>query len=318
MKNNSTWFSIVVAMWLVLLISLTALLILSYIIPFSRSVKGIENASNAYYQAETAVEESLYFLNDDAYELWGEEHRIFSGSRDFWYEITASGSTLPVEWFGNSEDNENLNILSLGQPIQIEVGNDLIDSWNNVRFVFKLPRTVNWTDRKDIKKDPLLPIIGWKLSSWWNSALTLSSTGSSHIYNDNITSINASSDGGTFKKYLFASPSDWEDGFYIGENGERIEIDFQTFYNSECDNQNCKLNFTLLRELEATDWSRIPYLEYRILLKNDSWTNWDKAIIPLQYSIIEWKWQSYGFKKELDVRVSQQRVNEALDFAVFQ
>ena len=47
-------------MALMILIVLSAYVILAYIIPFMKSVKGVENTSGAYYQAYGGIEEALY------------------------------------------------------------------------------------------------------------------------------------------------------------------------------------------------------------------------------------------------------------------
>ena len=60
MQKNNKWSSLLLAMWLVMITSLLAFAILEYIIPFSREIKWIENSANAYYQANSWIEEALY------------------------------------------------------------------------------------------------------------------------------------------------------------------------------------------------------------------------------------------------------------------
>ncbi len=57
--KNTSAFSIVLALGLMLLLSFTGLYLLEYIVPFSRNVKGVENASKAFYQSYAALEEAI-------------------------------------------------------------------------------------------------------------------------------------------------------------------------------------------------------------------------------------------------------------------
>lgn len=72
-----------------LLMSLIGIFLLEYMIPFSRSVKGVENATNAYYQAYGGIEEAVYlhkFVNV------GDEiaSRNFSKQMDYAYTSYSS------------------------------------------------------------------------------------------------------------------------------------------------------------------------------------------------------------------------------------
>jgi Tfp pilus assembly protein PilX len=58
-QSNKNAFALIIAMGLVIFMVLIAFFILEYMVPFSRNTKGIENASRAYYQAESAIENAL-------------------------------------------------------------------------------------------------------------------------------------------------------------------------------------------------------------------------------------------------------------------
>ena len=116
MKNNykyyykNKWFSIVFAMWMVIIISLTAFLILEYMIPFSRNIKWIENSSKSYYEANSWIEEALLFVNQN---MVGSESWTVLSSTSVWssFNVNATWTTLPAPWTWNSSydkdyDNE--------------------------------------------------------------------------------------------------------------------------------------------------------------------------------------------------------------------
>ena len=72
MKKNKEWFGIIIAILIVILISLLAISILDYIVPFSRNTKGIEHSVWAYYQANSGIEEALFHMSEESYEVWDE------------------------------------------------------------------------------------------------------------------------------------------------------------------------------------------------------------------------------------------------------
>ena len=94
MKQNKQGFSIIIAAGIVLLVSILAMSILSYIIPFARDVKGIENSVGAYYEANSGVENAMYFLKSA---IIGQEseNKLSSGAVSNGFFITASGTLLP-------------------------------------------------------------------------------------------------------------------------------------------------------------------------------------------------------------------------------
>jgi hypothetical protein len=102
----------------------------------------------------------------------------------------------------------------------------------------------------------------------------------------------------------------------LNSNGKTLEnsdSNFQSFYNSQCSNANdlCTLKISIINalRLQNTEETPIPYLEYRIVGASD---------IPLRYTRIGASGISQDFKKDLDIKVPQQTVNEAFDFTVFQ
>lgn len=290
MKNNKKAFSLVVAIWLTIIMSLLAFFMLEYIIPFSKNIKGIENSVWAYYQAETAVEDALYFVNTQP--LWTETNSSFSSDLiDNELKIIATGSVLPIPWEWNSDFDPDWNIIRIGDPIQLEIWWWWID-WSNINtwFKFRVPdldsennETLSWWTS---------PIINWQLNSN-NDSLSASWTWITATDINEVDEIDFLDDSHREGRKL-----DWE------------ILSFPSFYNDNCWSWSwCILKLTVISKLELDNNIPVPYIEWQ--------SSFDSSI-PLRYTNIEASWKSYGFKKDLKVKVPQQTVNEAFDFTVFQ
>jgi hypothetical protein len=129
MKNKKTsGFSIVLAMGLVLLLSFSSLYLLEYMVPFSRNIKWIENASQAFYEGYSGVEEWL--LQVYSWGIWEDYGEIQSGVQVYEYSVIWSGSIIPIPEEGNSEYNSNWNRISQEEPISLLIWDDSLDeSW---------------------------------------------------------------------------------------------------------------------------------------------------------------------------------------------
>ena len=309
MKNNNKWFSLPLSMGLVILISLLAFTILEYIIPFSKEVKWVENSSKAYYQANSWIEEGLLdvisrnnsWSIDNRMEYWDSD---FSWNIDSSYTTSSSGSILPPAWEWNSEYDKNWNTISIWNPIQLSIWEWYI--LGDLEIVFRVP-DLNWIENGDqtlswVTTSPYTPIINWQLSSsndtlnasW--SIITNNDILSSDSFNDFDNSINLNN-----SSFL------WVDLNWSSNN-------FESFYDSNCADtgSGCTLKFSVINKLELnTDNVSLPYLEWQLRIDSN-------RSIPLRYSKIESSGKSYGYKKDLEVKVAWRTVNEAFDFTVFQ
>lgn len=300
MKNNKKWFSLVLAIWVTLVMTLLAFTILEYMIPFSKNVKGIENSSKAFYQANIWIEEALYDMKwKDA---WYESLLTISwDSLANGFDIKWEWKRLPPTWLWNSDYNKDWNKISRWNPIQLEVWWNKIPSnlWSSyVKFYFQIP-DLDWDG---INSDLTLswssnfPIINWQLSAENN---TLNSSWS-YIIKNEIDWIERS----LYHRW-------WVDLFWTTST-------FQDFYWNvltwNCDDTEewCILKLSVINKLETTDGTILPYLEWKIAL------SWPSDDIPLRYARIKGEWKSSWFRKELNVKVSQQTVIEAFDFTVLQ
>lgn len=303
MKKNITGFSIMIGMVLVLLMTLSAYVILAYIIPFSKNTKWIENASNAYYISYSGIEQALYHIKTRS-SLVAETSLAMpstSTATGYSFETTSSGLIIPFPWEWNSEYDSNYNIISPQEPLQLEVGmkshNISWLNWSNIWFNFNIPSfngsnnlLLSWSD---------IPIIARQLSSEND---TLYATGiNSYITADNFKDW-------TNNAVVNFSWSMMTDGVTL----QWTEESLKTFYTTNCNSSSswCTLKFSIINKLElTTNNTIIPYLEYNVDFPQN---------FPDRYTKIKSSGKSYWFQKELQVKVSQQTVNQALDFTVFQ
>jgi len=300
MKNNKKWFSIIVAMWLVLITTLLAFTILEFIIPFWRDIKWIENSTKAYYQANKWIEVWLYhFSSRTKSNSRSESSKPYAvNTYDYSFSTFSSGTTIPLSWKWNSNINNNWNSISITEPIQL-----LIWFWfisdsdvDELQIDFRVPdfdrdslflQTLDWT---------ITPIISWQLLSDDDTLNSIPTDITNSIFSSNIIN--------------------WWNITLNTLNGKRVS-DWvnQTFWNffiaNSCSNasNNCILKFSIVNNIFSS-WNSIPFLEWQL----QAWTN----ILPLRYSTIESSWKSFWFTKSLDIRVPQETVSQAFDFTVFQ
>ena len=299
-SENKKWFSIIFAMWIVLISTLMAFTILEYIEPFSRNIKWIENSSRSYYEANAWVEEAMWHINQNrvGYETW-----TIMSNTNIWreFDVVAMWKNLPFSWLWNSWYDSNWNKIFLWGPIQLQLWWDvatLVDTdWVNIKFTFKVPN-LNWESWLTLSWG-ILPIINWQLSS---QSDTLNSSWS-YIIASNINN-----------KDIIFNNKEWKilDGTWQK---------FSEFFKGNCEEWEwlwtwswCVLKLSIINQLELDDnnWTIVPYLEWKIDSTGSS------KNIPLRYGIIKASGKSYGFKKKLEVRVPQQSISEAFDFTVFQ
>jgi len=296
MKKNKKWFSLIIAMWIVLVISLLAYTILEYIVPFWKDIKWVENTSKAYYQANSAIEDSLYYVYERNYsttDTRSENVKNYSWVVSNMYTTTSSWKLLPPPWEWNSEYDKDRNTISEGNPIQIAIWNWYISSGWNITVTFNIP-SIWWTNSLVWINTP---IINWQLSS--NSNTLNAKTGNYVTTNDIKSPPATSTDINLFLKT-------WTDL-------SGTDMTFTTFYNSNCNTSSkwCILKLSVINKLDLGWWKYAPYLEWKMDVTSAN-------NIPLRYTIINSSWKSYWFKKDIKIKIPAPTVNEAFDFTVFQ
>lgn len=305
MRKNKSWFSIIIWMWLVILMTLSAYLILSYIIPFSQNTKWIENSSNAYYLSYGWIEKALYFIGkertpaDMTTETWSNMPNTLTWIS---YETFSSWSSIPKPWEWNSEYDKDYNTISITEGLQLEVWNNMIPNWSWVNFIFKVPNLDLNNTTSETLSGLTLPIINWMLST---DSDTLSASWTTYIEANWTTWVKSSN---------CSSSCSWQ----INNKNWVIldwspEIFNQAYYNSNCWAwSSCILKFSIINPLILSTWNKVvPYLEYQI--------SWLWGWFPDKYAKIISSWKSYWFQKSLEIKIPQQlTTNQALDFTVFQ
>ena len=301
--KDTSWFSIVLAMWLVLILSFTGLFLLEYMIPFSRNIKWIENASQAFYESYSGVEEGILLIHSGS--LWEDYTDSFTGVKDFKLDVTSSGSIIPIAWKWNSEFDSDWNRLSQDTPISLLVWRDDLDSgWNDrIRLSLRVPDFDRDGSPDNLNiADGTQDIILWQLSS--DSSSISSRSGSLITESDiNLWTINETS------LWNISTLSEW-----VMLDG--TDQNFNWFYNNNstpCNdvNNDCVLKISVINPLISSNiWSNsIPYLEYQIHTD---------TVIPLAQSYVVSQWKSFWFTKTLEVSVQQQSTSSAFDFTVLQ
>jgi len=278
--------------------SLSAYVILSFIMPFSRNMKWVENSTASYYYAYAWIEKALLAKKSDTWSsLWNEHSTTLPATaQGDGYTTFSSGQISPPSWEGNSEFDHDYNRLWLSDPIQMEVWYNKISNWTNVKAKYKIPQI---NGKTNLSINGAEPLVYWTLSRWDESTWgTLMATGNSIVNSDKIISAEYT--------YNFS----WNNGLDLDGNTTQI----QNYYTDHCTSQSCILKITVLRQIQInidTSFANIPYLEYKI----DFWAG---QKLPLYYTVIEASGKSFWFEKDLKVRVPQQTVNQAFDFTVFQ
>ncbi len=289
--KNKKWFSLIFAMGIVLAISLTTIYLLEYVIPFAKDTKGIEFSTNAYYQSSSAVENALLAIRNE--DLWWEPTNppeiTTSTATNYGYDIVARWDTIPPAWEGTSEYDSNWNTLSVSKPLQIEIWKD---TWDNAEIQVRVPNTGAWEGISLLGQT--WGIVTWQLSSL-NDTL-ISQDESDRIGNDLLKSWSA-------KPFTIG----WKWGVQL----EWGTSTFNNFYSSQCTTEKCTLKLSIINKLilDNTEETPIPFIEYRIISLDEA---------PLRYTRINTEGYSTGFKKDINIQIPQQTVNEAFDFTIFQ
>jgi hypothetical protein len=290
---NKSWFSIVIWMWVVVVATLAAYFILSFALPFAKNIKWIENSSSAYYNSYWWIEDSMYFVNKERVTITAE--KTSTSSTSTWYTFTTSSSwnTIPLPWQWSSDFDSDYNAISSLDPIQLQVWWLWNGIFNTIKFYFKVP---------DLESTPTVSL------SWWTYNVinwTLISPTDTLITTSDYIKSNEIGNSKDFSTPYYIWPKNWETLYWSW-------MTFTNFYNANC-STDCILKMSVISDLKLNDISKtqIPSISYKI----DFWTS---VKAPLRYTTIKSIWKSYGFRKDLEIKVPQQTVPQAFDFTVFQ
>ncbi len=300
MKKNKKWFSIVLAMAMALVLSFTGLYLIEYMIPFSKNIKWIENASQAFYQGYSWVEEWMLLTYSGS--IGTNYSKTASSPQDYQYDVTSVSTLIPDAWKWNSDYDTDWNTLSGDNSISLLVWRNRLNTWvNRIRLSLRVPDFDGDTSPDALNTaDGIDDIILWQLSSETDS---MSSRSWSLLTESDINS-------GVTNRSLWSGVglADW-----VLQNGDSTN-NFQWFYgnnSSPCSSSTneCILKISIINPLISNSLGNIPYIEYQIL------TN---TAIPLPRAYVTTQGLSYGFTKTLEVDIPIRQTNSAFDFTVLQ
>jgi hypothetical protein len=97
------------------------LYLLEYMVPFSRNIKGIEHASQAFYESHSGIEDSLLQVYSGSVGQAHGDSLLASLPQDFGYSVSSSGMLIPAPGEGDSEYDDDWNQVSQEQAISLFV-----------------------------------------------------------------------------------------------------------------------------------------------------------------------------------------------------
>lgn len=310
MFRNRDGAALIFAIVLVALFTSLALVFLEKLYPFAQNVSGIERANMAYYVMISSIEKSLETVEWKApWKIRPQQFPLIPTPSTFTgYTVTVltGSNVIPVSGYGNSEYDQNWNIISLGQPIQLVLPGGI--QWSNVSIVFRIP-DLNLDGNFDSNDGNL------NTNSWYVNWILIGS-GKALVPWDKDELILGSSLNMKWDISIAA-----KQGKAIRDN--EVKRWFSEYYSDSSpsglwncnDSTNdflCTIKFSILRPLidETPQWKNIPYLEYQI-------TNIGRNI-PLQFMTLDAKGVVYGYARVRRILIPQITTNAAFDFAVFQ
>ncbi len=296
MKKGKEGFSIIIALWIVLIITLIAIYIFEYIIPFSRNVKGIENATKSYYLALSWEEDALFYIRKNG--IWAENNFSSSGAMNYEYTITALWSALPTSWHGTSDFDKDWSKINSSTPVQVFLPVGV--NFANVKVYFRVP---GFSD--NLVMSSIWDIINWQISS----KTDILNANDWERFTSSSTSICNSSN--TFCAWNSINSRQ-------GFNLDNTTSFFSNFYSTKClAPYDCVLKFSVIDNLiakkETGIWPeiKIPYIEYKIDFGTSS-------NIPSNIIWINVIGTSYNFRKDFTFYYPQSSLIGAYDFTVLQ
>lgn len=136
-RSNREGFAIFLAMLLTVLIVLMGVYLIDKLVPASKDVKGVEHGNVAYYKAASAVELALSELSgNNPGTQTGSSAGNLSGS-GYSLSTVGSGTVVPRPGFGNSEYDDDWNVIAIGRPVQIKLPDGYRPS--DLRLEFRVP-----------------------------------------------------------------------------------------------------------------------------------------------------------------------------------
>ncbi len=297
LRHSSRGSALLISMIILILVTLLTTVFLELIWGSAQTVQGIEASNVSYYQAVWVIEEQLIASNVSKRTPWNIANRTENFSQTGRSLVVSTGAAImPVAGKGNSPYDDDYNIISLGNPVQIVIPDGII--WNNVSFEFRIPDIGSWSTSIHTNMASS-GIILWTLGY---SGASLYASGETNIFQwDDINTL-----------------STWALSGMFGNTNSGSNMQVNTFYTDanylwtsggNCVNYACTLKLSMIRPVLTTDSISLPFLEYRIVFD---------VPVPSQFMTLEATAYAYGFQRTRTIRIPQVTTNTALDFAVLQ
>lgn len=299
LRHSSRGSALLISMIILILVTLLTTVFLELIWGSAQTVQGIEASNVSYYQAVWVIEEQLIASDVSKRTPWNIANRTENFSQTGRSLAVSTGaSIMPEAGKGNSPYDDDYNIISLGNPVQIVIPPWLGD-WTTVSFEFRVPNIGSWST-----------LVSSSMSASGLILWTLGYSGAS-LYASGETEIFRWWDIGTPTTALFPA----FDGLTNSWSSVQVS-DFTTNVNylwtnwANCADYACTLKLSIIRPVLTDDNISLPFLEYRI--------DFGSVPVPSQFMILEATAYAYGFQRTRTIRIPQVTTNTALDFAVLQ
>jgi hypothetical protein len=300
LRHSSRGSALLIAMIILILVTLLTTVFLELIWGSAQTVQGIEASNVAYYQAVWVIEEQLIAPTVSKKTPWNIAPVVKptpAGYTGRHLDVSTWASIMPEAGKGNSPYDDDYNIISLGNPVQIVIP-PWLGNWTTVSFEFRIPLIGSGSTN-----------ISASMSASGLVLWTLGYSGAS-LYASGETNIFRWWDIGTPTTTLFPA--------FMGLTNSWSSVpisDFATNVNylgtnwANCVNYACTLKLSMIRPILTTDNVSLPFLEYRI----NFWVP-----VPSQFMTLDATAYAYGFQRTRTIRIPQVTTNTALDFAVLQ
>lgn len=301
------WSVLLIGMILSVFVAVLILWLAERIQRFAKNSSGIEASTQAYYKANSTIEQQLMATTELRTQPWtlsGTKAGNPSSGSGYELVVSTGSSEIPEKWKWNSPFSSGYNLITLSEPIQLVIPEGI--DWNNVNIEFRVPDLdSDWTLGNESLSVPNTQswVILWTLGSSEDILYASGETNIVQYQNINDGTPNYTAFNIWAKKWFRSSDTT------IGD-------DFWTFYTSTlwingnaCSWYKCTLKFSMIRRVPLTQDRILPFLEYKITFNKD---------LPNRYMFLDSKAYVRGYLRSRSVQIPQITTNTALDFAVLQ
>lgn len=286
------------------LLTIVTTVFLERVMGFGKSTEGIEASNYAYYQSVWLIEEQLMDPLVTKKTPWnitssGTALNPYHGTGRI-LTVSTGAAVVPVSGKGNSPFSSDYNLISLGEPVQLVIPQNI--DWNNVRFTFRVPQIGGAGTGVDASMNSSWVVL-W---TFWYSGASLFASGETEIFQWSDINIDDFDQFYTFYWITNSGSSMTINSFYNDNTNNYLGLN-----GTKCANYACTLKLSMIRQVRTSDGRSLPFLEYKV--EFPSWTS-----VPSQFMTLTSQAKAYGFLRTREVKIPQITTNTALDFAILQ